>query len=1185
LSPFSRPTAAQQNGLPLLLAGSLLLGALPASSQPTRVGTEFQVNTYTTVSQRFPSVSTDADGDFVAVWASGSDGGPQQDGSGYGIFGQRFSSAGVPRSIEFQINTYTINGQYRPSVSTDLDGDFVVVWSSGHDAGNEPYGSSGIFGRRFSSSGVALAAEFQVNTYTTSSQSLPTVAAGANGDFVVVWTSSGQDRSGGGIFGRLFSSAGAAMATEFQINTYTPGYQDYPVAAIGAGGFVVVWESNGQDGSASADGVFGRRFTTTGTAQATEFQVNSFTAFFQSKPSVASGAAGTFVVAWTSNAPQPPTIGGVTASPSPATVCQPLTFTAINVTNGAGASYFWEVRTAGNSLVTSSSGIDLNPFVWDTTGDSPGNYRATVSAQNLAGSSGLAQSNLVTVNALPPLAGGGTFAPTKISDFSGVVTFNVAATGATEWSWDFGDSAGVFGPWSNDPIDGPHPTHVYTTVGSMTVRVQVRNCVEGPVTSSSLVINVPVVNALAPPQLATRGVNLPTTGPIKRQDGSSTGIFARRFSSTGAPQASEFQVNTYTNSSQSRGVVAAGDDGDFVVVWDSSGQDGSSNGIFARRFSSNGAAQSVEFQVNTTTIGFQDIPAVAAEDSGDFVVAWESPGDIHAQRFLAGTPSPTATATLSPTATRTVTPTRTATSTATPTATPSPSRTPTPGAVSPLGGEFQVNTFTLDLQRLPSVAADASGQFVVVWQSLEQDGSGYGVFARRFSASGSALGAAFQVNTYVTSAQAGPMVARHGGGDFVVVWHSAQDGAGTGVFGRRFNAIGSPQAIEFQANVYATGAQDESVVAIGGDGAFAVAWESYGEDGASDGVFVRRFTSAGTAQGAEIHVNSFTLGAQGNPMIGMGSGGSFVVVWESEGQDGFSGGVFGRRFDSNGAPQAVEFQVNTVTANSQSSPGLAVAGAGQFVVAWESEGQDGAAGGVFARRFDASGTPLAAELRVDVFTSGEQSLVAVTMAAAGHFIVAWQSAAQDGSGDAVFVRPFDSAGNPSGGEVQVNVFTAGSQRFPAGAFLGPSEFVVAWESAAQDGDAYGIFGRRFTISAGAGPALDADGNGTGSALTDGLITLRYLFGFRGATLIAGAIDLGSCTRCTAQAIEDFLASGLAAYDVDGNGQTDALTDGLLVLRYLFGFRGAALGGGAVDLDGCTRCTALQIEEYLGVVVP
>ena len=109
-------------------------------------------------------------------------------------------------------------------------------------------------------------------------------------------------------------------------------------------------------------------------------------------------------------------------------------------------------------------------------------------------------------------------------------------------------------------------------------------------------------------------------------------------------------------------------------------------------------------------------------------------------------------------------------------------------------------------------------------------------------------------------------------------------------------------------------------------------------------------------------------------------------------------------------------------------------------------------------------------------------------------------------------------------------------------------------------------------------ALDIDGDGSTDALTDGLLVLRYLFGFRGTTLINSAIGAGA-TRTTSAAIETYLASVLGLLDVDGNGTTDALTDGLLVLRYLFGFRGTTLTNSAIG-PGANRTTPASIEAYI-----
>jgi hypothetical protein len=108
--------------------------------------------------------------------------------------------------------------------------------------------------------------------------------------------------------------------------------------------------------------------------------------------------------------------------------------------------------------------------------------------------------------------------------------------------------------------------------------------------------------------------------------------------------------------------------------------------------------------------------------------------------------------------------------------------------------------------------------------------------------------------------------------------------------------------------------------------------------------------------------------------------------------------------------------------------------------------------------------------------------------------------------------------------------------------------------------------------------LDVDRDGEVEALTDGLLILRYLFGFTGGTLVNGAVD-NDCTRCEAGAIEAYLDSLGLTLDVDDNGETDALTDGLLILRFLFGFTGNPLVAGAVAVD-CDRCDAIEIEPYL-----
>jgi hypothetical protein len=443
------------------------------------------------------------------------------------------------------------------------------------------------------------------------------------------------------------------------------------------------------------------------------------------------------------------------------------------------------------------------------------------------------------------------------------------------------------------------------------------------------------------------------------------------------------------------------------------------------------------------------------------------------------------------------------------------------GTSTRVGGEFQVNSHTLGFQYRPAAAVEKpAGSFIVTWHSVGQDGGLIGVFARRFSAAGVAQAVEFQVNTHTQNSQSYPAVAA-GGGGFVVAWRSYyQDGAKGGIFARRFDASAAPLGAEFQVNSFTPEMQRSPAVACDGQGDFVVVWDSVGPDGDSYGVFAQRFDSSGARQGGEFQVNSRTVSFQLGSAIAMNDAGAFVVAWHSFGDhDGGGAGVFARRFDSAGTALATEFQVSSFTPDSQLTPGVGIDSDGDFVVAWRSDNEDGSSSGVFARRFAAGGAAQAIEFQVNIHTADSQRYPRVAMEDDGDFVIAWHSNEQDGSNYGVFARSFDSAGAPVGVEFQVPAFTSYAQSLPVPA-AGSAAFVVVWGSMGQDGDLTGIFAQRFAELA----ILDIDGNGAVAPLTDGLLVLRYLFGFSGTTLTAGAIGPG-CTRCDGASIAGYL-SGL-----------------------------------------------------------
>jgi len=902
----------------------------------TPLGGNVLVNTNTVGPQSLVSsgraIAMDADGDFVVVWTSEPVFGDDQD-----VYAQRFNAAGVPQGSEFRINTYTTGDQRSVGVAMDADGDFVVVWTSvGRDSNSLP-----VFVRRYNAAGEAQSPEVRIGATFTNGFLSAQVAMDADGDFLVAWSCILDLNASTDSFAQRFSASGEPQGSFFRVNTYTTGIQrDVAIAVAPEGDFVIAWHSKYQDGDTY--GIYAQRYDSTGAAIGSEFQVNQETVGPQSIPSVAIDASGDFAISFQSS----PSVGD-------------LSYWA--------QLYHADGTTRGNNFrVDSATNLfnQLGSVAMDADGDLAFTWRAKTAAgvdifgrrfdRNGAPLGSEFRVNTYTTGDSP----GTAIAMDADGDF-GIVWYGPA---------DLDPSEGIFLQLYDESVDASGPVvtgvSVRNNAGSPSLRPLLPDARElSAIPNLVVAFSEDLATAgsgsatnLANWQLTRNNVDItsqvsiafghnPATNhyeseitPIaplgegtyelkvlstlqdlggNRFDGQRTGLAAgssythRFLVAPTVPVGSEFRVNDYSTNDQSSPAIATDAHGNYVVVWASALQDGSSSGIFAQKYTSAGVASGSEFLVNSNTGGNQSEPVVAMDAAGNFVVAWSGsgPGDstgIMSRRFSADGTA--------------------------------------------LGSDVRANTYTTGTQDAPALAMNALGEYVIAWQS-PQNGDGTEIRAKRFNSAGAGLTGDVLINTYTTGNQSAPSVAIDGDNEYVVIWQSAQDSDGLGIYAQRFRLFLEPQGSEFRVNTTTVGAQSRSSIAMDPAGNFIVVWESTGQDGDSEGVFAQRFNYNAELIGSEFRVNSQTASAQRIPSVSMDTDGDFVVTWQSLNQDGNLEGVYAQKYSTNGLSLETEFRVNTYTTGDQANPALAMDSDGDFVVAWESVRQDGSGRGVFAQRF------------------------------------------------------------------------------------------------------------------------------------------------------------------------------------------------------------------------------------------
>jgi uncharacterized protein with NRDE domain len=397
--------------------------------------------------------------------------------------------------------------------------------------------------------------------------------------------------------------------------------------------------------------------------------------------------------------------------------------------------------------------------------------------------------------------------------------------------------------------------------------------------------------------------------------------------------------------------------------------------------------------------------------------------------------------------------------------------------------DFLVNNETAYNQEYPSICSLSENKIAVAWQSNNQDGSDYGIYACVFNATtGNNITSEFRANHFTTHGQKHPSICALSNDTFAIVWYSNHESiTDNNIYTRVFNATtGKSITSEFRINQYTANSQMFPSICALNDETIAVTWQGAG-DGDPSGIYAVVFnTTTGKNITSEFRVNYYNADVQSNPSICALSNEIFTVAWQGAGESDPSG-VYANIFNATtGKNITSEFRVNYYNADVQSNPSICALSNEIFTVAWQGIGTGDISGnGVFARSFNATtGESINSQFRVNQYTTNNQENPSIFALSENKLVVSWESYGQDGSEDGIYARTYNATtGDPLSSEFRVNHYRTGNQYNPSLCKLSNESFAVAWWGAGDiDPSPTGVYAAIFGPASSSTGTLSSDGD-------------------------------------------------------------------------------------------------------------
>jgi hypothetical protein len=509
-------------------------------------------------------------------------------------------------------------------------------------------------------------------------------------------------------------------------------------------------------------------------------------------------------------------------------------------------------------------------------------------------------------------------------------------------------------------------------------------------------------------------------------------IYAQRYDCAGNALGSNFMVNDDSgNTLKAAPHIDMNDSGYCIITWYEC-----CSRTWAQRYSPNGSPLGNNFLVpSDAEFPDQGNPDVAIDESGDFIIAWQSiqpspyQWNIHAQRYaFTGIP---------------------------------------------IDSNLNVNDdSSITFPRNPTIATDSSGNFAVTWEddrNVQSD-----IYVQMYYSSGTTAGSNFKANDDIGSAdQLYPSIALDNFGNFIITWIDLRNGSSyrgiewenSDIYAQRCDPSGIRIGSNFKVNDVSGSAElSPPTIATTGSGNSVIAWED-NRNGHQD-IYAQRYDSAGAPLGSNFKVHAGDWYLQ-FPAVAMNSCGSFVITWQVSGPyHYYFFYIYAQRFDSSGTFLGSSFRVDAGVGTAEfSTPAIAMDESGNFAITWESGSSD-----IYAQRYDSSGITLGSAFKVNASDGWvDQHNPAISMDTLGNFVITWEDET-NGNFD-IYAQRYDSSGSPLGSNFKVNddLGTAPQQN-PAIAMDGASNFVIIWEDYRNGLSKPTLYAQRY----------DSDGNPIGN---------------------------------------------------------------------------------------------------------